>query len=153
MRTAIRCGVVVLAALVLAASSAGAKSIEKSVDFALDSWIDLGLEEGPVVLHRIRLHRDTGPVTKSKLIRPFSSEYLQEVQIQLEFSNSATRDWEADLLVEWLDENGTVIDGYNDDENLDDTESHDLATVTLPTLKYGLARAKTLRLRISVRPD
>jgi len=144
---------VVLAALVLAASSAGAKSIEKSVDFALDSWIDLGLEEGPVVLHRIRLHRDTGPVTKSKLIRPFSSEYLQEVQIQLEFSNSATRDWEADLLVEWLDENGTVIDGYNDDENLDDTESHDLATVTLPTLKYGLARAKTLRLRISVRPD
>jgi len=145
--------VLAVGVLLLAVTPAAAKSVDTTVDFALDTWIDLGFEDGPVVLHRIRLSPQSGPLTKSKLIRPFSSEYLQEIQIQLEFSNSSTRDWEADLLVEWLDEDGKVIDGYNDDENLDDNESRDLVTVTMPTLKYGLARAKKLRLRISVHPD
>lgn len=141
------------AALLLSGPPAHAKSVDMTVDFALDAWFDLNFEDGPIVLHRIRLSPQSGPITKSKLIRPFSSEYLQEVQIQLEFSNSSTRDWEADLLIEWLDSDGKVIDGYNDDENLDNNESRDLATVTMPTLKYGLAKAKSLRLKISVRPD
>jgi len=140
------------AALSLALPAQAAQNVSKQVEFALGSWIDLNVTEGPVTLHRIRLVEQSGPITKSQLFRPVGSEYLKTVQIQLEYSNSSTKDWDAYLTFEWLDAEGEVIDGYRDSESLDDREVHDLATVTLSTLRYGLAKAKTIRLTISVTP-
>lgn len=141
------------AAIVLVAVPATAENtVSKSVEFSLGTWTDLNLTEGPVTLHRIRLVEHTAPITKSQLFRPVGFEYLKTVQIQLEYSNAATKDWDAYITFEWFDADGEVIDGYRDSESLDDREVHDLATVTLSTLKYGLAKAKTIRFTISVTP-
>lgn len=140
------------AALAWAALPAAAGEVDKNVNFAVDEWIELGATDGPVTLHRIRLARQGG-FTKSKLLRPGNSEYLEDVQIQIDYTNDAKRDWEARLKVEWLDAAGEVIDGYNDTENLDGDSRHDEQTITLSTLKYGLAKAKKLRIEIDFHPD
>jgi len=126
---------------------------EKTVSFELEKWVELGVSDGPVTLHRIRLTKEGGGFTKSKLMRPGNSEYLEDVQIQLEFSNSASKDWEARMRIEWIDGDGRTIDGYNDTENLDDDSRYDQQTVTLSTLRYGIERAKKLKIRIEFYPD
>jgi hypothetical protein len=136
-------GVVVL----LGAGAARAGEFEKQVPFAFDQWFDLNSHDGSATLHRIRIVREKQSA-KSRIMRPGNSEYLQDVQIQLEYTNEASRDWEVGMKVEWLDEAGKPIDGYNDDENLDSDSRHDQATVTLSTLKYGLERAKTLSIKL-----
>lgn len=148
MRMSVRVAALALAvgALALAAPSI-AGEFEKTVPFTFDQWFDVNSQEGPVTLHRIRIVKERQSA-KSRIMRPGNSEYLQDVQIQLEYTNDATRDWEAKLRVEWLDENGLAIDGYNDEENLDSESRHDQATVTLSTLRYGLERAKKLAIRI-----
>lgn len=144
----------VLASLaILAAATVQAGSgVNISAPFELGKWIELEHTEGPVVLHRIRVVEQTGVITKSTIFRPVGSEYLKTVQIQLEYSNSATRDWNCFMHVEWVDADDKVIDGYRDSESLDDREVHDAATVTLSTLKYGLEKAKTFKIRLDVRP-
>jgi hypothetical protein len=142
----------VVGILIAAAAWAG-EAVEKKVPFKLGAWTDLQYKNGPVELHRIRVVEQTGSFTKSNLFRPVSSEYLETVQIQLEYSNAASKDWKVFLQVEWVDADGTVIDGYHDDESLDDGETHDLVTVTLSTLKYGLKRAARLNVRLEVAPD
>jgi len=145
--------VLLLAALLLfPADTLLAGEVAKSVPFQLDQWTELQAVDGPVTLHRVRLARQAG-MTKSKLFRPGQSEYLEDVQVQLEFSNDATKDWEARLKVEWLDADGAVIDGYDASENLDNEARREVQTVTLSTLRYGIARAKTLRLSITFYPD
>lgn len=139
-------------ALACVALPLAAGEVDKDVPLALDQWIELNATDGPVTLHRIRLAKHGG-FTKSKLLRPGNSEYLEDVQIQLDYTNDASRDWEARLKVEWLDAAGEVIDGYNDSENLDGGSRHDEQTVTLSTLKYGLAKAKKLRIDIDFHPD
>jgi hypothetical protein len=136
----------------LLAGAAQAGSFETKLPFAFDQWIDIASTDGPATLHRLRLVRASAS-TKSRIMRPSGSEYLQDVQIQLEFSNDATRDWDARLRVEWLDEKGVAIDGYNGRENLDSESRHDQATVTLSTLRYGLERARTLTVRIDFDPE
>ena len=145
-----RIAVVALVAL-FALPLAGAAE-ERSVPFALDQWIDIKTTEGPVTLHRIRLASQSG-MTKSKLFRPGGSNYTRDVQVQLEFSNESTADWEARIRFEWLDAAGTVIDGYQGSENLDNEAKFDRQTMTISTLRYGLDRAKTLRFEITVKPD
>jgi hypothetical protein len=130
------------------AGTARAGEFEKQVPFAFDQWFDVNSNDGVATLHRIRIVREKQSA-KSRIMRPGNSEYLQDVQIQLEYTNDASRDWEVAMRVEWLDDRGTAIDGYNDDENLDSDSRHDQATVTLSTLKYGLERAKTLSIRLS----
>ena len=120
---------------------------EKQVPFAFDQWFEVNSNDGVATLHRIRIVREKQSA-KSRIMRPGNSEYLQDVQIQLEYTNEASRDWEVRMKVEWLDDAGKAIDGYNDDENLDSDSRHDQATVTLSTLKYGLERAKTLSMRL-----
>ncbi len=142
-RMVIVAGIVVL----LAAGAARAGEVDKSVPFAFDQWFDVDSNEGPATLHRIRMVREKASA-KSRIMRPGNSEYLQDVQIQLEYTNEATRDWEVKMKVEWLDEKGVAIDGYNDEENLDSDSRHDQATVTLSTLRYGLERAKTLAIHL-----
>jgi len=144
-----------LFAATLAAASAlpaRAAQVDKSVPFQLDGWIALDSTDGPLTLHRVRLaHASEG--IKSKFMRPNNTEYVQDVQIQLEFTNAASHDWKARLDIAWLDADGKVIDGYLDTENLDDGSHHDLQTVTLSTLKYGIAHARTLRVRIEYFPE
>lgn len=146
---------VLIAALVLSilvAAPAVAGDVEKKLPFALDQWIDLKVSDGPVTLHRVRLVHE-GRGAKSKILRPGNSEYLEDVKIELEFSNEASKDWEARLKVVWLDAAGTAIDGYNDTESLDSDSRYDTQTVTLSTLRYGLDRAEKLELRIDFYPD
>jgi hypothetical protein len=138
--------------LLVAASAMAGDALDKSVAFELGKWIELERTEGPVVLHRLRVVEQTGTITKSSIFRPTGSEYLKTVQIQVEYSNSATKDLALWMQVEWVDADGKVIDGYRDDENLDDREVHDLVTITLSTLKYGLERAKDLKIHLEVKP-
>jgi hypothetical protein len=70
------------------------------------------------------------------------------VQLKVEYSNSEQRDWKAPLDVVRVDGDGTPIDGCQGDEGLDGEASHGKVTVTLPTLEYGLARARKLKLVI-----
>ncbi len=143
-------GALLLATLVAPPARAG--EAEKTAPFELGRWIELGATDGPVTLHRIRVLKEGG-VTKSKLFRPGNSEYLTDVRIELEYTNEGSHDWEARLHVSWLDGAGDVIDGYNDGENLDSDSRLDKVTVTLSTLRYGLDRAKSLRIRIGFAPD
>lgn len=140
-----------LAAALAAPRPAAAGEVEKTAAFSLDTWLALDSHDGPVTLHRVRLAR-TGGEVKSRLLRPGNSEYLADVQIQVEFSNEASKDWEMRLKVEWLDADGRVIDGYDDTENLDSDSRYDQQTVTLSTLRYGLERARKLRVRITYYP-
>lgn len=135
-----------------AAAPASAGSVEKTVSFELDKWIELESVDGPVTLHRIRVAAKSG-VSKSMFARPGNDEYLKDVQIQLEFSNEATKDWEAKLAVEWVDSDGRPIDGYHDTESLDSESRQDDTTVTLSTLQYGLDRAKKLKIKIDFYKD
>lgn len=129
-----------------------AGTAEKSVTFRLGEWVELAATDGPVTLHRIRLVQEGG-FTKSKIMRPGNSQYLSDVQIQLEFTNDSTNDWEAQFDLEWLDADGKPIDGYRGQEGLDSEKRHEEQTVTLSTLRYGLERAKKLRVRIEFQPD
>lgn len=132
--------------------AAFAGTAEKTVTLKMGEWVELASTDGPVTLHRIRLVREGG-ITKSKLMRPGNSQYLADVQIQLEYTNDSTNDWEAKFDLEWLDASGEAIDGYRGQEGLDSEQRHDEQTVTLSTLKYGLDRAKKLRVRIDFDPD
>ena len=143
----------VLCLLLVALAPAGAETFDKKVKFQMGDWIDIDLEDGPATLHRMRIIRDDGGFTKSKFFRPGNDEYLETVQIQIEYSNSSSRDWEADIEIEWVDSKGRAIDGYNDTEEMDDRERHDLMTVTLSTLSYGLAQAQKMNVRLEIYPD
>jgi hypothetical protein len=136
-------------ALVLPAAAA---AVEKTVPFALDQWVDLGVTEGPVTLHRIRLASQSG-VTKSKIFRPGGSSYTTDVQIQLEFTNQSTDDYEARIRFEWLDAAGVVIDGFDGTEGLDNEARFEQQTMTISTLRYGLDKAKKIRFSISTARD
>ena len=140
------------AALLISAPPAAAGTVSKSVPFELGAWTALDGVDTTVTLHRLRVVEQTGAFTKSNLFRPSGSEYLVTVQIQLEYTNTSTHDWNARIVVEWLDADGKVIDGYNGSEGLDRKEDHDVDTMTISTLKYGIEKAKTLRTRIDFGP-
>ena len=141
-----------LAAALLLPLATFAGTVEKNVPFKLDQWIELASTDGPVTLHRVRIVRQGG-VTKSSFMRPGNNKYLTDVQIQLEFTNDSTNDWEARFAIEWLDGDGKVVDGYEGDEGLDSEKRHEQQTVTLSTLKYGIDKAKKLVIRIDTNPD
>lgn len=144
------CWTLALAALLPVAALAG--TAEKAVTLKVGEWVELAATDGPVTLHRIRLVREGG-ITKSSFMRPGNSQYLADVQIQLEYTNDSTNDWEAKFDVEWLDGEGSTIDGYRGQEGLDSEQRHEEQTVTLSTLKYGLDKAKKLKIRIDFNPD
>ena len=147
MRRSILLLIAVAAIVMPQATQAG--EVNTTVNFALDKWYDLNVTEGPVTLHRIRIAKQSGPLNKSVFARPGNDEFLETIQIQLEYSNDSKDDWEAYIDLALLDADGNAIDGYKDEEGLGDGERHDQATVTLSTLKYGMARAKKMRLAIS----
>jgi hypothetical protein len=144
-----------IAALVSLAHAAPARagSFDQSFAFELDKWYALESQEGPVTLHRIQIARQRGLITKSTVFRPGNQEFLSSVEIRLEYSNTATHDWKAKLKLAWLDADGKEIDGYDGSEDLDEKESHELVTIKLATIRYGLERAKKLRVVIEYRPE
>ena len=133
--------------VVAAGLPASASSIEKTVPFELDRWYDIGVTDGPITVHRIRLAQRQGKL-KSKIFRPGNAEYLSTVRIEIEYSNIDDDDREAELEIHWLDSKGRVIDGYVDEEDFDDDEKHENVTVTLSTLTYGLEIAKAFSYKI-----
>ena len=140
-----------LAAL-LWALPASAGEVSKSFTFELDKWYELASTDGPLTLHRLRLERVGSGF--SKLARPGgSSEYAATVELQIEYSNDSSNDWKVDVVVEWLDAQGNVIDGYRNDQNLDDGDRHELKKTSITTLRYGLDQAKKLRVELRTRPD
>jgi hypothetical protein len=142
-----------LALLLLVPPAARAGEVSKTVTFSLGTWEDLAASDGPVTIHRVRVEKQSG-ITKSKLFRPGGgSSYAADVQVQIEFTNDATHDWEAEVEIEWLDKDGVAIDGYRGTESLDSESRHDIQTVTLSTLRYGLDRAKKLRVRLDFHPE
>ncbi len=139
-------------ALAVAIPPAVAGNVSKTVPFELGAWTTLDAVDAPVTLHRIRVVEETGTFTKSNIFRPGGSPYQMDVQIQLEYSNTSTHGWDAKIVAEWLDADGKAIDGYKGKESLDSKEDHDVDTMTLSTLKYGIEKAKTLRVSIEFGP-
>ncbi len=128
--------------------------LTKNVNFALDKWVELNSTDGPVTIHRFRIiEQKKSGFTKSALFRPGNSENLMEIQIQIEYSNDSSRDWDADIEIGWYDAQGKLIDGYNDTESINEDERKEEITVTLSTLKYGIEVAKKLKLHIEYHRD
>jgi hypothetical protein len=130
------------------------ETVSRTFPFEADKWYALDdTKDGPVTLHRIQVARQQGRLTKSTLFRPGNTEYLASIEVKLEYSNSATRDWKAKFHLALLDDGGQEIDGYNGTESLDEQENHNLVTIKLSTLKYGLERARKLRVVIECHPE
>lgn len=142
-----------LLALALAAPALAQTSVDKTVPFELDKWYELGVKDGPVTLHRIRLARQAGGGLKARVTRAADEEYTVPIKVELEYSNASSSDWKVAFRISWVDDDGQVIDGYNGSSQLDDKKDFDRVGGTVTTLKYGLARARHLRLVMSVRPD
>ena len=138
--------------LVLTASAALADEVVKRYAFAIDVWQPIDATDGPVTLHRIRIDRKEDRITKSMLARPYNQQYLEPIRFQLEYSNNASKKWRARITVRWLDENDQVIDGFSANETLDKKSASKIAQASVATLKYGLAKAKTLEVQVRFEP-
>ncbi|MEM9552784.1 MAG: hypothetical protein AAGC60_00875 [Acidobacteriota bacterium] len=139
----------VLAILVLAfavSMPASAATIEKDFPFELDTWYDLDFEDGSLTVQRVRVAHLKSNL-KSRLFRGSDTEFVETVQVQVEYVNNTGRDYEAALDIVWVDAKGREIDGYRGKEEMDEGE-HDEMTAALSTSKYGLERAKTLKVKI-----
>ena len=144
------------AMVVLVASSPlrAQDTLSQTFVFETDKWFSLGdAGSGPVALHRIQVARHQGLFTSSTLSRPGSTQFLAAIEIRIEYSNAATRDWKAKLRLTLLDEAGREIDGYDGTQSLDEGEKHQIATIKLATLKYALERARKLRVSAELRPE
>ena len=144
---------VVVAALTLSAASAAAGEVHREMKLEVDRWFDLQATDGPVTLHRFRLVRGAQGSIKSRIARPSNSRYLEDVRLEIEYSNEATRDWELAVRAEWSDARGEAIDGVDQTEGLDEGERHQAVTITFPTLRYGLERGARLQLDLTFAPD
>lgn len=136
----------------LGGGTLGAAEVVKSYDFVVDEWHEIGESDGAVTLHRIRIDRKEGRLTKASIARPFNQEYLEPVRFQLEYSNGSSQKWRARVTVRWLDESGEIIDGFSANEELDKKSARKVAQASVSTLKYGLKRAKTLEVEVRFEP-
>ena len=130
----------------------GAAETLKSYDFVVDEWQEIGATDGPVTLHRVRIDRLEGRLTKSTLARPYNQGYLETVRFQLDYSNGSSAKWRARITVRWLDEEGRVIDGFSANETLDKKSARKITQASVSTLKYGLERARTLEVEVRFEP-
>ena len=141
----------VLAATVLAAPASAQTSVDRTVPFELDKWFELNVKEGPVTLHRIHLERVGGGLKAH--VTGGETEYRVPVKVEIEYSNAASSDWRGVFRISWVDESGETIDGYNGSHELEEKKDFSRAGGTVTTLRYGLARARKLRILLNVKPD
>jgi hypothetical protein len=121
----------------------------KSFDFALETWFDVEHTEGAVTVHRARLTRKSGGFSVKS---PANEPNLQAVEVQIEYSNETDRKWKGWYTIRWLDENGTLIDGFQDKGGFTAKSARRLVNTSVTTLKYGLDRAKKLEIEIFLEP-
>jgi hypothetical protein len=141
------------AAAILVSPAAAQAAVDTTVPFELDKWYELKVTDGPITLHRLRLERQGGGGLKARVTRGADEEYTAPVKVELEYSNASSTDWRAVFRVWWVDEAGETIDGYNGSHQLDEKKDFDRCGGTVATLKYGLAKARRLRILINVKPD
>lgn len=127
-----------------------AQTVEKNLPFKLGDWISLDVERTPIILHRLRLVRSNGGIA-SRIAR--NQQYDQQVELELEFSNSSSQDWKGRVTVEWLDASGDTIEGIETKFELDDHETRSIRKERSSANRYGLEHARKLRLSIELNPD
>jgi|CXWL01.1.fsa_nt_gi hypothetical protein len=138
--------------LLVNAAPAAAVVFEKEVPFVLGEWVDVSLTDGDVTIYRLKIDREGSMLDKA--MRPGrSADFAQHVDLKIEYTNAAKKDWKAKVRAVWADADGLTIDGFDGSENLDHEESHEIGKSSLSTIKYGLDRAKTLKLRVELQPD
>lgn len=128
------------------AAPAPAETIDRSFPFELDTWFDLDYRDGDITVKRVRV-KTVGSNFKSKVFRPGKTEFVTDVQVQVEYSNRGSHDVEADLDIVWVDSQGREIDGYRGEEDMDEGENDEM-TAAMSTSKYGLEVAKKLIVKI-----
>ncbi len=144
--------VLILVAALAGVPAAGAEEVTMTYDFDLHEWHAIDKTDGPVTLHRIRLDPKEGRFTKTVLARPYNQEYLETIRIQLEYTNESAKAWDARLTVRWHDQDGELIDGISGNEKLKKKRARETASLSVATLKYGLAHAKTLEVTVHFKP-
>ena len=150
LRRCLASALCLLLAAVVFPALAHADVIEKKFPFKLDEWHDINYEDGPLTIHRVRVEAVSGNF-KSRVFRPGlkNDPMVQDVQIQVEYSNDSSRDVDAELEIFWLDSKGRRIDGYHGEEDMDEEERHEEMTALRSTLVYGLEVAKSLSVKIT----
>ncbi len=123
----------------------------KEVPLKLGSWVTLEASEAPITLHRWLLNKYPGPVPKKDWY--FDPSYHQLLFFQVEFSNPTGKDYNLHYLLELLDAQNAVIDGFRGVLELDDGKVHALVHAVFPTAQYGLRHARKVRVRFYVVPD
>ena len=143
-----------MTALLLAGASAATagEAIVKSYDFAVDKWFEIEESDGPITLHRIRIDRKEDRLTKSVIARPYNQQYLEPVRFQLDYTNTSSAKWKTRVTVRWLDEEGSVIDGFSANETFQKNSARRIVQASVATLKYGLQQATTLEVEVRVDP-
>jgi len=141
------------AAASLCAPASAQTSVDKTVPFELDKWYELNVKDGPITLHRLRLERQGGGGLKARVTHGADEGYTAQVKAELEYSNASSTDWRATFRISWVDDAGEAIDGYNGSHQLDEKKDFARTGGTVTTLKYGIAKARHLRVRIGTKPD
>jgi hypothetical protein len=152
MRIVTTIGSLIVLTTLLTPLAAVAGEVTKTYEFALHEWHGIDATDGPVTLHRIQLDTREGRFTKSTISRPYNQEFLETVQVQLEYTNESSGPWKARIGVRWLDEEKRVIDVISANEKLDKKAARQVTKLSLSTLKYGLERAETLEVTIHFEP-
>ena len=115
-------------------------------DVAWTAWVKVGSR-------RLRCHTVDLSANGTKLKPRAEMPPGTAVELQLEYTNDSSNDWDADVIVEWLDGKGEVIDGFRDELNLDEGDRRELKKATITTLRYGLDQARKLRIEIRTDPE
>lgn len=131
-------------------SLTSAQAFDETFDFRLDEWIEIELEEDPITIHRLRVVR-SNPGVAARIAR--NERYDQQLELELEYSNQASRDWELDIQLEWLDEDDAVIEGIETEFELDKRRARDLKKEKSSANRYGLGQAVRLSVRLELDPD
>lgn len=134
------------AVLLCLAAPATADTIEREFPFELDTWFDIDYKDGDISVKRVRVKSLKGNF-KSTIFRPGKTEFVTDVQVQVDYSNRGNNDVEADLDIVWVDSQGREIDGYRGEEDMDEGENDEM-TAAISTSIYGLEVAKKLIVKI-----
>lgn len=135
-----------MALLLVLAAPVAADTIEREFPFEVDTWFDLDYDQGNISVKRVQV-KTVGGNFKSRVFRPGKTEFVTDVQVQVEYSNRGNHDVEADLDIVWVDSQGREIDGYRGEEDMDEGENDEM-TAAISTSRYGLEVAKKLIVKI-----
>ena len=134
------------------ASRTEATVIRQSCDFRLETWCDIDQTDGPVTLHRFRVTTTDIGIRSISATNVLNDEYLQRIGVQVEFTNEGDKKYKSFVKVRWLDAEETAIDGFGDEEGLEGHKARGMIRRSIPALKYGLQKAKTIEIEVNLNP-